>query len=207
MSRHFMGTLESHYLVQEFSHRVVNEYTEAISTLSLAAASNADLPIRLALRAAAVRLRAFANAHRALQVPLTQEPLNLASYVTQLCACVSEARLAERRIMLTVRADDILLDPERCWRVGLILAELVTNASRHGLCGRPGAIDVEIAEQDGAVICRVCDDGRGVPGRPGRGSRIVQGLAAELGGTVAWHFATGGCTARLEFPLASLSCG
>ena len=58
--------LEPLILVQEISHRVVNEYTQAIAGIRLAAAGVASPEGRLALVAAATQLHVYAEAHRAL---------------------------------------------------------------------------------------------------------------------------------------------
>jgi two-component sensor histidine kinase len=189
------------FLVEEFNHRVLNEYAEAISALSLAAVAAPDTRSELALTSAAMRLRAHADAHRALQAPIYDGPMDLAAYIAQLCASLSKAQLAERGVRLTVRADEVWVDPERGWRVGLIVAELIRNASRHGLSGGPGAIGVEIIETADSIACLVYDNGRGASGPViGRGRRVVIALADELGGEVGWSFASTGCCARLEFP-------
>jgi len=189
------------HLIDEISHRVVNEYTEAICALGLAASASRNMDVQLALTSAASRLRAQVEAHRALQAPVVDGPMDLADYVGQLCGCLAKAPFAETGVRLTVSSDEIWLDAARCWRVGLIVAELVRNAARHGLSGGAGGIWVEIAEASGRIICQVCDDGRGAPTvRTGRGRRLVQAIAAELGGTVDWTFAPGGCCVRLDFP-------
>ena len=101
---------------------------------------------------------------------------------------------------LTVSADEVWLDADCCWRVGLIVAELVRNAATHGLSGGPGAIRVEIGEALGRISCRVCDDGRGATTKGvGRGRRLVQALAAEFNGSVDWIFTPMGCCAQLKF--------
>jgi hypothetical protein len=83
---------------------------------------------------------------------------------------------------LRVAADEVWLDADRCWRVGLIVAELVRNAARHGLSGGAGAIWVVVEDDAGYVRCSVCDNGGGSPGvRAGRGRRLVQALAAGTG--------------------------
>ena len=189
------------HLIDEISHRVVNEYTEAICALGLAASASRNMDVQLALTSAASRLRAQVEAHRALQAPVVDGPMDLADYVGQLCGCLAKAPFAETGVRLTVSSDEIWLDAARCWRVGLIVAELVRNAARHGLSGGAGGIWVEIAEASGRIICQVCDDGRGAPTvRTGRGRRLVQAIAAELGGSVDWTFAPGGCCVRLDFP-------
>jgi two-component sensor histidine kinase len=189
------------HLIDEISHRVVNEYTEAICALGMAASASRNIDVQLALTSAASQLRAQVEAHRALQAPVVDGPMNLADYVGQLCGCLAKAPFAETGVRLTVGSDEIWLEAARCWRVGLIVAELVRNAARHGLSGEPGGIWVEIAETSDRIICQVWDDGRGAPTvRTGRGRRLVQALAADLGGSVDWSFAPGGCCVRLDFP-------
>ena len=188
------------HLIAEISHRVVNEYAEAICLLGQAAKAAHDVQARLTLTSVESRLRAQVEAHRALQAPIIDGPMNLADYIGELCACLARAPLADNGMRLTVTADEVWLDADRCWRVGLIVAELVRNAARHGLSGGAGAIWVVVEDAAGHVRCVVCDDGRGsADACAGRGQGLVQALAAELGGSIAWTFAPNGCCAVLQF--------
>lgn len=188
------------HLVEEISHRVFNEYTEAISSLALAAAGSPCLQTQEVLVTAARRLRAHAETHRALLPPATCLT-DLGDYVSRFCASLSTASLAEQGVRIALEADEIWLEAERCWRVGLIMAELVRDAARHGLSGRTGAIGVRISAQADYVICVVGDNGCAVAvPTPGRGYRLVRSLAAELGGSVEWQFTPGGCLVRLQVP-------
>ena len=192
---------ESLHLLEEISHRVANEYAEAIATLRLAAAEAGNAQARAALGNVAMRLRAHADAHRALLAPAARGPVDLVDYVGQVCASMTLASLAPSGVRLLVEADEIWLESDRSWRVGLILAELIRNAARHGLGGGPGAIRVTIVEVCGWVSCEVSDNGR--PARasaPGRGCKLVEALAAELGGSVDWWFTPRGCHVRLDIP-------
>jgi two-component sensor histidine kinase len=193
--------LQPLHLVEEISHRVVNEYAEAIATLRLAAANAGNAQVGAALSKVASRLRAHADAHRALLAPAACGPVDLAGYIGQVCASMTEASLAPNGVRLLVDADEIWLEPGRSWRVGLIVAELVRNAAHHGLDHGPGAIRVSIGEACGWVSCRVSDNGclAGAP-QLGRGRRLVEALAGELGGSVDWWFTSAGCHARLEIP-------
>ena len=194
------GDLPLH-LVEEISHRVANEYAEAIAGLSLAAAGSPRSEVQQALRAAAERLRAHAETHRALLPPVNGQ-VNLADYVGRLCAAFSKATLADRRVRLAVETDEVWLTSDRAWRVGLAVAELVRNAARHGLQGRAGAIVVRIAIACEDVVCSVCDDGAANTAvEPGRGVGLVRALAAELGGSVEWWFSPRGSLARLRAPI------
>ena len=190
------------HLVEEISHRVVNEYVEAISILSLAA-SRGHATSAPALALAAERLHAQAEAHRALLVPFVDGVMDLGVYVEKLCASLSRASLGERGIHLSVTTDEIWLDAACCWRVGLIVSELIRNAVRHGLGGRKGAIAIAMSQKGGRVQCLVSDDGCAASNPPeGRGRRLVRALAAELGGSVDWWFTRSGSFVGLEFPTA-----
>src|SRR6202041_553920 len=113
------------------NHRVANEYAAAIAWLSIATTKVADPGAKAALIDAASRLHDFAEAHRALQPPLTAELVSLVEYLRRLCAALIRTKLADRGIGLKLVEHDIDLDADQCWRVGLIVSELVTNAARH----------------------------------------------------------------------------
>lgn len=190
-------------LVEEISHRVVNEYAQAIAGLRTASRSIAPGEAQATLATAAARLLSFAEAHRALQAPIFKGELELTDSLTRLCETMSAARLEERGIRLTLAAEPVHLAAGRCWRIALIVSELITNAMRHGLRGGPGNIRVEVRVSQGSTICRVIDDGTCAgPIRPGRGFDVVTGLASEIGGDVGWRFGPDGTSAELSIPNA-----
>lgn len=192
--------LASH-LIEEISHRVINEYSEAIAILSLAA-SRGEVTAAPALRRAADRLHAMAEAHRSLLVPITEQYIDLGHHVGKLCSSLSRAYLGERGIQLTVATDEIPLDAARCWGVGLIVSELVRNAARHGLKDHQSSIRVTLSRIGSSVSCVVCDDGCAGSDLPeGSGWRLIRALIAELGGSVQWKFTPCGSVAGVCFPL------
>jgi two-component sensor histidine kinase len=188
-------------LVEEISHRVVNEYTEAIACIRLAAADVSSAEARRILTDAATKLLHFADAHRALQLPRSEPSVDVGAYLARLCAASLAAGLRDRGIWLNLSCDSVRLESERCWRVALIVSELVANSVRHGLQGGHGHVRIELEEAANAVTCRVSDNGSAEPNaQPARGLSIVRGLAEELGGEVAWRFGASGTTAVLSFP-------
>jgi len=190
------------YLVEEISHRVMNEYSAAIGDLSLAAGRSASDQTRATLNRVAERLRAHAEAHCALLAPAPDEgPIDLADYLGRICASMTKALLADREIRLLAEMDEVWLDAGRCWRIGLIVAELIRNAVRHGLAGRSGCVRVALKRATDGVSCMVSDNGAAATEfRRGRGRRLIEMLADELGGTVSWRFTPAGCIAELAFP-------
>jgi two-component sensor histidine kinase len=189
-------------LVEEISHRVVNQYAIAIATIGVEASRVDDEGARAALERAASQLRAQANAHRALQPPVFDGDVDLGAYLGRLCAALHDAMLRESGVKLALAYDEVDLAAERCWRVGLIFMELMTNSLRHGFKGGGGAIVVEVRLVGEEVHCQVADDGGSHPNpAASRGRRVIAGLAQELGGAVTWDFGAAGVTADLSFPL------
>jgi two-component sensor histidine kinase len=196
------GLVSPLILVEEISHRVINEYTHAIAEVRLAAGKTASAEARSVLISVADQLHRCADAHRALQAPAGDVSADLGKSLERLCAAVTAARLDHRGIALTLIPQAIRLRADRAWRVALIVSELITNAVRHGLQSRIGCIRVELTSVGQDVACRVGDNGKArIDAWPARGSSIVRGLAAELGGQVVWSFAPTGTVAELTFPL------
>ena len=190
------------YLVEEINHRVVNEYSEAIASLSLAASRAANETTKDALMKAAGRLRDHAESHRALLPPASDRGVNLADYVGRLCNAFAQSTLAEREVLLLLDAADIVLPADRCWRIGLVIAELIRNAARHGLKGRGGKISVHLVKNAAQLMCLVRDTGQPTPrSTPGRGQRLIVSLVNDLDGSVDWSFTPEGARALVLLPL------
>ena len=194
------------HLVEEISHRVINEYSEAMSNPNLGGVCRSTAGDS-ALAHAAERLRAHAESHRALLAPRADGPLDLGRHIAKLCWSLSAASLEERGIQLRLSTTELLyIESGRGWRVCLIVAELVRNAVRHGLQGGPGVIGVTVKRADLRIQCLVSDDG-GAEDDPveGRGRRLVRALTAELQGSVNWRFTNTGSIVSLEFPIVQPS--
>jgi two-component sensor histidine kinase len=189
-------------LVGEISHRVLNEYTHVIATLAIARAETTDLTARSALAAAEHRLLAHAAVHRALRPPPAGQPYDLGTYLAGVCGALACASLRDRGVRLTLVPGDVSLAAERCWRVALIVTELVNNAVRHAFRGGGGWVLVEVGVDGQAICCRVSDDGRAasVEPLPGLGRNIAESLAQALGGAIQWRFEPTGTSAVLRIP-------
>lgn len=189
-------------LVAEITHRVANEYAHAISSLRRAAQDAPDAQSRASLKGAAERLWAYAQAHRALRPPVAPGRVDLGEHLTSLCAALSAASLTDRGVRLTLATDEaVLLDAERCWHVGLVVAELVNNAARHVFGPEGGLVRVELSGGRGVARCRVTDNGRPRPNAtPDSGSGVIAGLAVALDGDIERWSSPSGTTAVLTFP-------
>src|SRR6202035_1703298 len=164
-------------LLDELNHRINNEFTSAIAIVFRAATRSADDEVKGALSGVAQLLHHFAQVHQALQPPDQEILVNAEGYLSKLCRSISRSKLDHMNIGLVLAAPPLLLESSRCWRLGMIVSELITNAARHAFSGRPGEIRVELWRDGGFVKCTVSDNGSApVRFQPKRGLRIVEDL-------------------------------
>jgi two-component sensor histidine kinase len=127
--------------------------------------------------------------------------IDAAEYLRQLCQAVSRSRLESKGIELRLVERTFQMNSERCWRLGLIISELITNAERHAFRNGGGLIRVELLPSLSFVECRVTDNGTSEANtQPGHGLKIVEALAKSLGGTIDQRFGPHGATTVLIFP-------
>lgn len=190
--------------VAEQVHRIGNEYASAIATLRLAAARASSDEARAVILGATRRLSAYAATQNLLTPPAVVGHVDLADQVVRLCGTIALARFEDLPIGLSVRtAQPVLLDATRCWRAGLVVSELITNAARHAFASdsRRGEIAVGVVLAYGQVICEVRDTGAWTRnGAPGLGSALVNSLATDLDGHVIRRSDASGTSVKLMFP-------
>jgi two-component sensor histidine kinase len=77
------------------------------------------------------------------------------------------------------------LPSERCELLGLVIAELVTNAAKHAFHRRSGgSVQVALFNKNDSWVCVVSDNGVGTATASlGVGSKILKQLVRALGGT------------------------
>lgn len=193
--------LEPELLLLEFSHRINNEFASMIGSLSIASARTKNHETRTALTIVAERLHGYAQVHQALRMPESSIQTDAAAYLRNLCRAICRSKLDDKGIELIFVDHPLKMSSERCWRLGLIVTELITNAARHAFRESGGTIRVEVFQQSSFAECSVTDNGRvDAVVRPGCGSKIIRALAESLGGKINLRFGAHGTTATLIFP-------
>jgi two-component sensor histidine kinase len=190
-------------LLRELSHRVKNELTSAICKITAKALLSDSPAVKAALLEVVDLLHQCADVHRALGMPDQGRLTDAARYLQQLCLSITKYRLDRFLIRVLFSVDDLQLEGERCWKLGLIVSELLTNVSRHAqFDDRHPELRVELMLAGNVVKCRVCDNGSiPEPIRRGRGLTIVGELARSLGGRVHTSCTAEGSSFLLAFPL------
>ena len=192
----------SDLLLAELTHRINNEFTSAVCIISRAAARSGNDDVKTVLTAVSERLMGYAMVHRALQMPAEGVEIDASGFMRELCEAIGKSKLAELGIEMIFVDRPLRMDARRCWRLGLIVCELVTNAARHAFDGAAGVIRVELGLRGPLVECTVSDSGRAaVPFRAGRGSSIIEALAETLDGDITRMMGDHGSAVRLSFPL------
>jgi two-component sensor histidine kinase len=192
---------EAGLLLREFSHRINNEFASAIGMISVAAAHAGSGEAKAALAAVQHRLHNYALVQHALQMPEHSSRIDAALYLRQLCRAICGSKLNVKGIKLLLVERPFQMDAERCWRLGLIVSELITNSARHAFGDNGGLIRVELLPSRSIIECRVTDNGTSEPILcPGNGTKIISSLVQSLGGTIDQHFGPQGATSVLIFP-------
>src|SRR5260370_2544818 len=190
-------------LLRELNHRIKNELTSAICTVSAKAVQSDSVAVKAALLDVVDLLHQCADVHRALNMPDQARLTHAAKYLQQLCFSITTYPLDRLAIRVLFSADDLRLEGERCWKLGLIVSELLTNVARHAQfdAGHP-AVRVELMLADNVVRCAVSDNGSAPePIRRGPGVALIAQLASSLGGRVHTSCAAEGSSFLLTFPL------
>ena len=194
-------------LLREMTHRIKNELTSTIGLVSLLATRSDDCRVKLALTEVAEHLYDQAGIYRALQMPTADMWADATEYLRSLCQSVSRARLKNNGIELVLVEHPVHLSSMQCWKLGLIVSELITNSCRHAFGGRAGSIRIEFKEQGSRAECVITDDGNGQRiAHSGHSVEIVRQLAEALGGEIDLRFGEDGAIATLAFPILIPSC-
>ena len=86
-----------HLLVEEFSHRVNNEFTSVIGFAVSIAGRSTSHEVKSALAEVTDVLHRYAGVHRALQMPSHSEEIDASEYVGALCHSLKRARTRSSR--------------------------------------------------------------------------------------------------------------
>lgn len=171
-------------LLRETNHRFANTLAVLAVVLRREFAGSISAETRRSFEHCEARIAAFGTLHRSLVVGGLRGKISLHDYMENLCRALSEALLKPLGIRCEFVSEAGEFSAERCERLGLVVAELVTNAARHAFGGRAGGtVRVSVLEDAGSLICVVSDNGTGTSaGVAGVGSRILEQLVRAMGG-------------------------
>jgi len=186
---------EKELLLREVHHRVKNNLQIVSSIVSLQRGDEDPAsPVSRSLIDIESRIWSMALVHELLYENESFAFLDFAAYTRQLCDHLIYSYLTDpRRVRFVCEVDsNVRLPLEKAIPLGLIINELVVNSLKYAFGeGRRGELAVKIAREGDTLRLEVEDDGPGLHGKGGHngegsggvGFSLVEGLAAQLGGT------------------------
>ena len=189
-------------LLREMNHRFANTLTLLMGQLRCDSRSFVPGQIRNFLARHQARIAAFGNLHRSLMIGALSSSISVQDYVEHLCRSLSEAILEPIGVRCEVTADTGELPAGRCELLGLVIAELVTNAAKHAFQNHDdGVVRVKLTQQSQSWLCIVSDNGEiASPAPQGAGTKITGQLTRLLGGSFAKSSGRHGTSAVVVFP-------
>ena len=174
------------FLMREVSHRVQNSLQLISSFLALQARESASDETKTVLEEARRRIKAVSLVHRRLYRAEQGQTIELERYLADLVEDLIQSMGEDWREEVKLDLDSVVIEPERAITLGLILTELVINVQKYGYSGQPGPLTVRLESLGSRFRLLVVDQGAGgyAPGK-GFGSRMMDMLAAQLGGEIA----------------------
>ncbi|MGA1799698.1 histidine kinase dimerization/phosphoacceptor domain -containing protein [Sphingomonas sp. 4RDLI-65] len=172
-------------LMKEVNHRVQNSLQLVAAFLSLQAKSSDDAKVKEHLAEAQARLAAVALVHRRLYRDDQVESVDLSRYLEELAGDMKTSLGADWAAQMTLDLAPVLVPTDRAVNIGLVLTELVINASKYAYAGRPGPIEITLEQHRSRLRLVVADNGVGKSGtREGFGSRMMTAIVAGLSGAI-----------------------
>jgi two-component sensor histidine kinase len=197
-------------LLREVNHRVANSLSIVSSFVQLQSRTLPGGEARSALEESQARIQAVSQIHKRLYTSSDVTSVDLKGYLGALCEELQQSLAAPDRgaIHIRVEADPLRAPTDQAVSLGVVAAELVTNAAKYAYPRSDGGeIRVRLCAEgsDGGALV-VEDDGEGMtadePRGTGLGNRIISSMAQALKGEIEYGPADGrGVRARLTFKL------
>lgn len=193
-------------MLSEVNHRVGNSLQLVASFIALQGRRMSDEAARNAFKATQGRIEAVSQVHRRLYTSGDMEHVALDDYLEGLAEELRQSLCSgEGACSITVEAASIKAPTNKAVSLGVLVAELVTNAVKYAYpSGEPGEIRVKLARAGkGRATLTVEDDGVGLSGKApkgtGLGAVIVGAMAKDLKSEIAYEARSPGLKAVLVF--------
>ena len=194
-------------LLREVNHRVANSLQLVSSLVHMQLSAVKGGPAADALRDTQARIDAIMQVHRRLYTSEDVQSVDMQGYLEGLVSELSQSVAADGRPTLTLQAAPIRLPTDAAVSLGVVVAELVTNACKYAYPdGGSGEVRVQFGldSVEGDYRLVVEDDGPGfAPSDPaqgtGLGRTVISAMARNLNSKIAFDPDHKGARAVLSF--------
>jgi chemotaxis protein methyltransferase CheR len=174
-------------MVEELKHRMANSLQIIASIARIKSHLVQSAEGRHQLEDVHERVLSIAELQEQLDAARQGRAGSIAGYLSNVCRRLETSLVDPTSgIELRVDAADVVMPPDECVSIGLLVTELVINAVKHGFQDRQaGVVDVRFDVRPTGWILSVTDNGSGCSPdggtKPGVGTHIVRTLARRLG--------------------------
>ena len=171
------------FLMREINHRVQNSLQLVSTFLKMQARESDDMSVVEQLTDARSRISAVALVHRRLYSDNYVGAVDLARYLSDLSKELFLSMGEEWRSCHSSSFSPVLMDADRAINVGLIFAELITNANKYAYGGGPGPTSAVLDHHLNDIRLTIADRGTGKTRlTTGFGSKMLDAIVVGLGG-------------------------
>ncbi len=181
-------------LLREIHHRVKNNMQVIVSLLRMHGRRTNDESLGKIFEECRDRINAMSLIHESLYQSDDLARIDFKIYLKKLCRNLSQAYGApDKGITLTVKQCDVTLDMDQGIAIGMVIAELISNAFKHAFpLGKGGTVEINLSELDEKTVQLIIrDNGKGMPpeidimNSPSLGLQLaVAAVTLELGGSI-----------------------
>jgi two-component sensor histidine kinase len=194
-------------LLREVNHRVANSLQLIASLVHMQAGAVKDQAAQSALRDTQARISAIMQIHRRLYTSDNVEFVDMAEYLEGLVSELHQSLTSSHRnLPIRLTAESVTLGTDKAVALGVIVAELVTNACKYAYGeGEDGEIRIALTHvSPGTLRLVVEDDGRGfaegvAPTGTGLGQKVIGAMAQSLDAKMTFDPAYKGTRAIMAF--------
>lgn len=179
---------EREILLKEVYHRVKNNLQFIDAMLALETGGLGDSAAAARMDSIRARVHALGQVHELLVGSKDLATLNLRTLLESLCNNQAKGNGFDGRgIRIETQIESVPVDLDKAGPIGLMVTELLSNASKHAFPGgRPGVVRVSVKQTGNhAIVLSVHDNGVGrssaAEGPERVGNMILRSLAAQLG--------------------------
>ncbi|MFZ4615639.1 MAG: sensor histidine kinase [Rectinemataceae bacterium] len=196
-------------LLRELQHRIKNTLAMISGIVSYSATSSSSPEAVASLESVLARIRSVSDLYSLLYSSESQGEVGLDEHFGKVVAGLESLA---KGIRITTAFDPVAVSATDAAPLGIMLAELVTNAVKYAFPrGQGGVISLALRRTAGGARLEVADDGVGLPPgfvlglNSGTGLTLVSGLAGQVEGHFSIENGVIGTICVVEFPLASVA--
>ena len=193
-------------LLREVNHRVANSLQLVSAMVHMQSNALSEGEAKNALRDTQARLSAVMQVHRRLYTSENVQSVDAGEYLRGLVAELEQSLSSEgARRPIIVDAASLSLDTDRVVSLGVLVAELITNAHKYAYgAHESGEIRVTLAGEGEGALLVVEDDGVGFdlnakPQGSGLGRKVIDAMARSLRSKLEYDTGRKGARATLRF--------